>query len=138
MRSKVIGFDGFNCDLCSYDAKLRVFDRRSWRRELDSLDLEGGVWRLCWHPRRSDLLAVAAMHAGFAVVERGTDGKYAVKSRYGERNDSLAYGVGWQKECCGSFSKDDVDPPACSLLTTCSFYDRCLQLSRFADTVVSE
>ena len=68
------------------------------------------------------------MHAGFAIVKRDANGTFSVNSRY-EGHESLAYGIDWRK----SGERENGMKDQC-LLATCSFYDRCVQLTSFEET----
>ncbi|GAA6007225.1 hypothetical protein JCM11491_003051 [Sporobolomyces phaffii] len=116
----------------SYDATVRLFDKRNPLRPLTSFDVGGGVWRLKWHPTNPRRLLVAAMHNGFSVVD--FDGLSSQASSDGaivpgegelvkrfEGHDSLAYGVDWNQR--GPQTKDGED-----LVASCSFYDHALHV----------
>ncbi|CAG0924465.1 unnamed protein product, partial [Notodromas monacha] len=105
-----------NLVLCgSYDEKMYIFDKRSWRREVDALSCDGGVWRIRWHPGRKDLIGIAAMHGGFCVVDVKSAECMKLVDRY-STHKSLAYGIDWRPS-----SKSDHFE-----LATCSFYDHLL------------
>jgi len=88
----------------SYDENIRWWDERSLKRELESLNVGGGVWRI---KQRKEKLLIGAMHGGFLVVEGGN-----VVARYNE-HESLAYGADWLSD---------------STAATCSFYDHNLRI----------
>ncbi|CAD6885344.1 unnamed protein product [Tilletia caries] len=52
----------------SYDGHIRIFDSRSPRSPLTSLDVSGGLWRTRWHPSDPSRLLLGCMHGGFCVV----------------------------------------------------------------------
>ncbi|XP_022202496.2 diphthine methyltransferase [Nilaparvata lugens] len=57
----------------SYDESVHIWDSRSMRRSVGSLDSSGGgVWRLKWYPidksTRKDYLLAACMHGGFKLL----------------------------------------------------------------------
>uniref|UniRef100_A0A0E0DFY6 methylated diphthine methylhydrolase n=1 Tax=Oryza meridionalis TaxID=40149 RepID=A0A0E0DFY6_9ORYZ len=104
----------------SYDEFLRVWDIRSMVKPVNvkSLNLGGGVWRIKYHPLIADVVLAACMHNGFAIVKVGT-GDAAVVETYC-KHESLAYGVDWQRSEGAEQNKN------CSVVATCSFYDRLL------------
>ncbi|KAK9119756.1 hypothetical protein Scep_017849 [Stephania cephalantha] len=107
----------------SYDKYLRVWDTRLMSRPLDrsSIGLEGGVWRIKYHPFVPGLVLASCMHKGFAVVK--TQGDEPEKMETYDKHNSLAYGGDWQK---GESLNDGQRKR--SLVATCSFYDRLLRL----------
>jgi diphthine methyl ester acylhydrolase len=106
----------------SYDEQARVWDVRQPARPVVHSAVTvagGGVWRLKWHPRDTDLLLAACMHAGFAVLRLNGDmGGIELVEQYAHQQ-TLAYGAGW----CERVGADGT-----SLVATCSFYDRLLHL----------
>lgn len=90
----------------SYDELVRRWDVRAARRPVCEVGVGGGAWHFEWHPARPERLAVAAMHAGAAVVEVGSDTLQV--SRRCTEHESMAYGIGW--------GTDDQ-------VISCSFYD---------------
>ena len=49
----------------SYDEWLRKWDERNLKREVESVQVGGGVWRI---KQRHEKLLVAAMHGGYLVL----------------------------------------------------------------------
>lgn len=102
----------------SYDAHVRIFDRRKPLVPLLDHDVGGGIWRLKWHASRSERLLVAAMHGGFRVVDfEGLGGSESVEPTTHAKFDgheSLAYGVDWS----GGQTEKGED-----VVASCSFYD---------------
>jgi len=90
----------------SYDEKLRFWDERNLKYEIQSLQVDGGVWRI--KQRSSDgRLLIGAMHGGFCVVINNE-----VVARYDE-HQSLAYGADWITD---------------SLAASASFYDHLMTI----------
>eukprot|EP00898_Chlorokybus_atmophyticus_P002380 jgi/Chlat1/3142/Chrsp21S03366 len=102
----------------------------------------GYVWRLKWHPTRSDRLLAACMHAGFAVLSFDVNDGAATVQTY-TAHESLAYGADWCHPDAsesqpataerlvtlyegGVASKHAL--AAADLVGTCSFYDRELRI----------
>ncbi|GAB2289495.1 hypothetical protein Dimus_023805 [Dionaea muscipula] len=106
----------------SYDEYLRVWDVRSISKPVNetSIGLGGGVWRIKYHPFVRDLLLVACMHNGFAIVKIN-EGNAEVTETY-TKHGSLAYGADWQR---GRSAQKDGGS---SVVATCSFYDRLLRV----------
>lgn len=52
--------------LGSYDEWLRRWDERNLKREVDSIQVGGGVWRI---KQRGQRFLVAAMHGGYLVLD---------------------------------------------------------------------
>ena len=108
----------------SYDEQVYIWDSRTMREPLTSCSVEGGIWRLKWHPRKANYLLAACCHSGFHVLKVDThvQSNAEVIASYTE-HESLAYGADWGG--CPSF--DD----GCGLhevMATCSFYDHRLDL----------
>ncbi|KAI9499584.1 putative WD40 repeat domain 85 [Zychaea mexicana] len=96
----------------SYDEHIHFWDTRNMRTPLSEVHTPGGgIWRLKWHPTRSDRLLSASMHAGAFVID--TENSQVVKSFLDHR--SMAYGADW------SFQQPD-------LVASCSFYDHIMHI----------
>ncbi|XP_041978350.1 diphthine methyltransferase isoform X1 [Aricia agestis] len=95
----------------SYDEQVRVWDARSLKRCITETDVNGGVWRLKWHPRRPNIILAACMYGGFRVLHM--DDQPKVVSEYLE-HESIAYGADWSSK---------------GLIATCSFYDCKMHIS---------
>lgn len=78
----------------SYDERLRVWDRRMMRHPEKTIECGSGVWRIAWNRQRRDLLGVAAMRAGFHVVDL-TDTRICQTERV---DDHVAYGIDWHED----------------------------------------
>ncbi|GAA5922313.1 diphthamide synthase [Sporobolomyces koalae] len=114
----------------SYDASVRLFDKRNPLKPLTSFDVGGGIWRLKWHPTNPSRLLIAAMHNGFSVVDFDIEldaqtGSLQVGAgelvRRFEGHDSLAYGVDWSQSRVQTSDGRD-------LVASCSFYDHALHV----------
>ncbi len=101
--------------LFSYDENLIVWDTRKAKDFVSCLGLGGGVWRIKEGP--SDLLALACMGNGFAVVDVGRDDNPHAVAHFKEHS-SLAYGVDW------------IRVPRKNVIASCSFYDHLLKVWR--------
>ncbi|XP_045771482.1 diphthine methyltransferase isoform X1 [Maniola jurtina] len=113
----------------SYDEKVRLWDARSLKRCITETDVNGGVWRLKWHPSNTSVVLAACMYGGFRVL-RVTD-EVAVMCEYVE-HESIAYGADWQfgkstaesdDKATAESDKSTVDSDDKSIVATCSFYD---------------
>ncbi|SCZ90740.1 BZ3500_MvSof-1268-A1-R1_Chr1-3g02203 [Microbotryum saponariae] len=112
----------------SYDAHIRLFDKRKPLVPLTTYDAGGGIWRLKWHREQVDRLLVACMHDGFKVVEFGEGmgegkGECVLKTRF-DGHESLAYGVDWGR----SFKRKGEEEGAGDVVASCSFYDHMLHV----------
>lgn len=96
----------------SYDEHIHIWDTRSMTRPLSENHTPGGgIWRLKWHPTRSNRLLSASMHAGAFVID--TDNASIVKGFL--EHESMAYGADW------SFQHPNF-------VASCSFYDHVMHL----------
>ena len=104
---------------CSYDSRVRIFDRRRPMLPLVEHDVGGGIWRVRWHPTLSSHLAVACMHDGFKVLNvNASEDTCTTEIRFDAHSkDALGYGVDWSSPIN---SREDF---VCS----CSFYDHQLR-----------
>ena len=102
----------------SYDANLRLFDKRRLATPLLSHPVGGGIWRLKWHPSDESKLLVACMQDGFKVVQWRHEGIEDTMATLGlfDGHESLAYGADWTQHANGAM-----------LAATCSFYDHQLK-----------
>ncbi|XP_034896799.1 uncharacterized protein [Populus alba] len=107
----------------SYDEYLRLWDVRSISKPVNetSVCLGGGVWRVKHHPYVPGVVLAACMHNGFAVVKIDEE-KGEVMETY-TKHGSLAYGADWQRGTLSHKVKQNS-----SVVATCSFYDRLLQI----------
>lgn len=107
----------------SYDDHLRIFDNRSFKHPVESIDLKGGVWRIKPDPQNKYLLLCACMYHNISIV--GINNNMNVGEHLeivGEYNEhgSICYGADWCYENIG-ISK---------VIATCSFYDQKLCVSK--------
>lgn len=105
----------------SYDEELRYFDKRSPKSSLCNINLYGGIWRIKQHPFNKQLLVTANMYKNFSVIK--LDNKlpsFNICAEYFEHK-SICYGVDW----CPEIENDKY------YLSTCSFYDHKLCLSKY-------
>jgi diphthine methyl ester acylhydrolase len=114
----------------SYDSHVRLFDARNPARPIrdQTIDVEGGVWRVKWHPTDPCKLLVGAMHGGFKVLDipmlgsdSGDGGATTIVKRFDE-HESIAYGCDWDR---GSATMDTEGKEQGKerLVFSCSFYD---------------
>ncbi|XP_039753846.1 diphthine methyltransferase isoform X1 [Pararge aegeria] len=95
----------------SYDEKVRLWDARNLKRCITEADVNGGVWRLKWHPYNPSVVLAACMYGGFRLLR--VDGDVEVICEFLE-HESIAYGADWK------FDE--------SVVATCSFYDCCMRI----------
>lgn len=77
----------------SYDETCALWDKRALKAPLGTYQAKSGVWRLKWHPQRSDSLLAACMHDGFHVCNVDPTG--AITNVASRPTSSIAYGCDW-------------------------------------------
>ncbi|PRP77308.1 protein phosphatase 2C-related protein [Planoprotostelium fungivorum] len=87
----------------SYDDTLSLWDTRKMTTPTQRVNLGGGIWRVRWHPDTFGPLAVAAMRAGFHVLEL-KDEQLSVVSSYRPECEPIAYGIDWKRGDSGLLS----------------------------------
>ena len=123
----------------SYDGHIRMFDRRQMKRAVSDFDVENnaGIWRIKYKHNANFYLGeneqgnettkneflVAAMRAGFCVMQYDENRQISAKVRYLEQGtESLAYGVDYiNKKGCDLGKRE-------GFVGSCSFYNHLMHV----------
>lgn len=99
----------------SYDEKLRIFDKRSWREPIADLDLNGGIWRIKSSKFNRNLLLCACMYKNFSLCKINEELNGVERVAEYNEHESICYGADWAPNqlCNGG-----------EVMITCSFYDK--------------
>lgn len=104
----------------SYDDHLRLFDVRSFRQPLSTIDLSGGVWRIKPNPFKANFLLCSCMYHNTSIVQVNENcTSLEIVAEYFEHK-SINYGADW------SYKMIDTS----MIIGTCSFYDQKLCVSK--------
>eukprot|EP01029_Cantina_marsupialis_P029943 TRINITY_DN78637_c1_g1_i1.p1 TRINITY_DN78637_c1_g1~~TRINITY_DN78637_c1_g1_i1.p1 ORF type:complete len:354 (-),score=88.18 TRINITY_DN78637_c1_g1_i1:72-1133(-) len=120
----------------SYDHYVRLWDDRNMTEPLSSIDTEGGVWRLKWHPYHDDLLLTACMRGGAQVFSVGFEESSEISllvKNMEHGSESLTYGADWIRPCENEKAeeKEDESIKQSHLVGTCSFYNKEMRVWKF-------
>lgn len=78
----------------SYDEYIRVWDDRNISKPLNSIKLDGGIWRIKWHPYQKNLLLIAGMRGGAYILDYQNEFKILIQN-LDHGSENLTYGADW-------------------------------------------
>lgn len=102
----------------SYDSNVRLWDIRHLKNCISEVKMPGTLWRLKWDPHFHRYLLSACMLGGVHIIDtQNPQNLEIIDSYYQHKN--IAYGADW--------SHLSGEP----LISSCSFYDNLLCVSKF-------
>lgn len=108
----------------SYDEHLRLFDRRSFNRPLQEINLGGGIWRIKLNPVDPNLILCACMYHNFSIVRHAQEG-FTLDAEIQHGKDKICYGADWSRQ-------EGLKPGNRYNFATCSFYDKLFALNSYS------
>ncbi|GBP39868.1 Diphthine methyltransferase [Eumeta japonica] len=79
----------------SYDENIRLWDTRNLKAPITEANVNGGVWRLKWHPTKNDTILAACMYGGFRILKTANDLESVAEYM---DHESIAYGADWKHD----------------------------------------
>lgn len=107
----------------SYDEHLRLFDRRSFNRPVQEINLGGGIWRIKLNTVDLNLILCACMYHNFSVVRLAEE--FTLEAAIEHGKDKICYGADWGREM-GLKRSNRYS------FATCSFYDKLFSLNSYS------